>query len=236
MHGEIEELIKLQSIDKEIIVVKKKINEIPLKIKKVEEEIEKSKSIVKEAKEKLLENQKLRDRLELESKSIKDKIKEKKSALNMVKTNKEYSAILSEIEALENQYDEIENKLIEELYNAESIQEEIKNSEKKRDEITKNLTEEKNKLLAYKKELEEELEKLLKKREEIEKTVTPKYLDLYKNIAKDKEGVALSKVVDGFCSECYIKIRPQILVEIKKGKEIITCENCGRILYISEEE
>ncbi len=236
MYGEIEELVSLQNIDNEIIRLKKKIKEIPVQIKKVEEEIERSEAIVEREKAKLIENQKLRKRIELDLETIKSKVKDKKTALNTVKTNKEYSTLLSEIEAFEEQYSALEDKLIEELYNAESIQDAIKESEKKRDEVKKQLLKEKDILLEHEKKAKEELEGFLKRREEITKRISKDYLELYEKTAKAKDGVALSRVVDGFCSECYIKIRPQVMVEIKKKEKIVTCENCGRILYIKEEK
>lgn len=44
-------------------------------------------------------------------------------------------------------------------------------------------------------------------------------------------GIALSPVTDDFCSMCHMRIRPQVLNELKEAKKLIICEACGRILY-----
>ncbi|OQX53470.1 MAG: hypothetical protein B5M54_06840 [Candidatus Aminicenantes bacterium 4484_214] len=62
---------------------------------------------------------------------------------------------------------------------------------------------------------------------------------MYHKIAAKRQGIALSPVHDEFCSLCHMRIRPQVINELKAGQTIILCENCGRILYweeLSEEE
>jgi uncharacterized protein len=43
--------------------------------------------------------------------------------------------------------------------------------------------------------------------------------------------VALAEARNGSCSACFIALRPQVMSEVRRGEEIVTCDNCNRILY-----
>ncbi len=235
MITQIEELIKLQNVDKEIIKTKKKLKEFPKLIKEIEDKIAKSIQIVENAKKRLIENQTSRKKLELDVEEYKNKIKEKKLALNSIKTNKEYSAMIAEIEFMEKKKEEAEEKVIQSLIETDEIQEEIKKAEEERAKVKTVYEKEKEEILKQQKEVENYLKELEEERAKIADVIDEEYLKLYTDLGKTRGGIPLSKVVNGFCSECYMKIRPQVLVELKKGKDIITCENCGRILYLEVE-
>lgn len=53
---------------------------------------------------------------------------------------------------------------------------------------------------------------------------------------RSKDGIAVAEVVNGSCSACFMSLRPQMQLEVKRGDQIITCENCARILYMSPKE
>ncbi len=235
MISQISELIKLQDVDKEIIKTQKKLKEFPKILKEINDKIEKSIQIVEEAKEKLKKNQILRDKLELEVEDLKGKIDKKKSELNSIKTNKEYTAMISEIELLEKKKEEAEEKVIASLLETDEIQEEIKKAEKEIAKVKGVYEKEKEEVLQKQKEVEAYLKELKEKRKKIASEIDEEHLKLYEDLGKTKGGIPLSKVVDGFCSECYMKVRPHVIVELKKGKNIVTCENCGRILYLEVE-
>jgi len=233
--NQIGELIKLQEVDKEIFKFEKKLKEFPALIAKIDEKIKESIEIVENAKIKLKDNQKIRNKLELDVEDYKGKINNKKSELNNIKTNKEYSAMLSEIEFLEKKKEEAEEKVIASLIETDEIQKEIKKAEEEREKIKTKYEKEKEEINKERGEVEKELKLMQEKREKVVSQIDEEYINLYVNLGKSKGGIPLSKVKNGFCSECYMKIRPQILVEIKKSDKIITCENCGRILYIEVE-
>ena len=81
------------------------------------------------------------------------------------------------------------------------------------------------------KKMEEERAQLQQERNALVPEVHPDQINLYKKIADKNNGLALSPVTDDFCSMCHMRIRPQMINELKAETEIILCENCGRILY-----
>ena len=56
---------------------------------------------------------------------------------------------------------------------------------------------------------------------------------IYDRLAqRSRDGVAVAEVVGGACSACYMHLRPQVQLNVKKGDEIVVCENCSRIMYM----
>ena len=60
---------------------------------------------------------------------------------------------------------------------------------------------------------------------------------LYKRIvSRIRDGVALAEARNGACMACYMSLRPQIMADVRRGAEIITCDNCNRILYYAPDK
>jgi len=58
----------------------------------------------------------------------------------------------------------------------------------------------------------------------------------YDRLARSRRGQALSAISDaGICSACRVRVRPKVFSDVRRGDEMITCENCGRILYYKNE-
>ena len=111
------------------------------------------------------------------------------------------------------------------------IEEEIKLSDQNYNESEDKFSKEKEVLNQRKKELEEEKEKRTNEKNELTPNIPSDQVNLYLKIFDKKSRIALSLVKDDFCSLCHMRIRPQVLNELKEKKEIYLCENCGRILY-----
>ncbi|HNU07002.1 MAG TPA: C4-type zinc ribbon domain-containing protein, partial [Pyrinomonadaceae bacterium] len=52
---------------------------------------------------------------------------------------------------------------------------------------------------------------------------------------RSRDGIAVAEVVNGSCSACFMSLRPQVQMEVRRGDQIITCESCTRILYIAQD-
>ncbi|MBC7361503.1 MAG: hypothetical protein H5U06_04380 [Candidatus Aminicenantes bacterium] len=228
---EFEKLIQLQELDNSIRQLSVELSDIPRLIDQVEKKIKADSDLVLKAKEKLSQNQKKRRDLEAEVKDLKALVSKFKRQLNEVKTNKEYTSLLKEIQDTQAKIDSLEEEIIKELLVADEIEEEIRTATMKQKNEEEHLKQEIAALNQRKKELEEQKSQLAKQKEELIPTIPKAQLQLYLNIAKKRGGIALSKVVDEFCSMCQLRIRPQMLNEIRDRSKIHLCESCGRILY-----
>jgi predicted nucleic acid-binding Zn-ribbon protein len=78
----------------------------------------------------------------------------------------------------------------------------------------------------------EELEARRRDREQRFASLPPGIKATYQRIvARIRDGVALAEARNGSCSACFMALRPQLMSQIRRGDEIITCDNCNRILY-----
>lgn len=226
-----DKLIKLQKIDSEIISVNAHLDSIPDKIEAIDEDIKATAVLVSGARDKLASNQKKRRELEGEVKGIREQTAKFKRQLNDVKTNKEYSALLKEIEETDQKIARIEEDILNEMIAADDIEKEIKAALKKQGEEEGKLKIERDRAMAEQKDVEKKKAQLEKDRSALLPAIPAEQLSIYQKIAKKTAGVALSPVTDDFCSICQLRIRPQILDDLWAMNEIITCEACGRILY-----
>jgi predicted nucleic acid-binding Zn-ribbon protein len=231
-----EKLIQLQQLDMEIRELTLFLDGIPPQIEDIDKKIEESALLAAAAKEKMTGSQKKRRELESEVKDIKSQIGKYKRQLNEVKTNKEYTALLKEIEESEKRVDRLEETFIAEMLLEDDIQKEIKTAGQKHAETQASLTKEKEVLSRKKRETEEKARVLGQRREELLPTIPAEQVNLYLKIFRKKGGTALSPVKDDFCALCHVRVRPQVLNELLSTRKLILCENCGRILYWREQK
>lgn len=231
METEFENLIKLQKLDIEIRNTSVLLDDIPHQIEEIDKKSEESLQIVQAAKDNFSQNQKRRRDLESELQDKKEKIEKYKRQLNEIKTNKEYSSLLKEIDATNAKFDSLEEGIIGEMLSADDIEKEIKAASKKAEEVQAELTKKKEGIFQEKNKAEEKLKDLEAEKEELLPKIPSDQMKLYKQISRIKNGIVLSPVTEEFCTMCHMRVRPQMVNELIAETQIITCENCGRILY-----
>jgi predicted nucleic acid-binding Zn-ribbon protein len=226
-----EKLIRLQALDLEIREAQSLLESIPSQTEAIEQKITAGSQAVSQAKDKLSVNQKKRRELESEIKDIKARITKHKSQQSQVKTNKEYGALLKEIEDDQHRIDEIEESIIQDMLQADDIEAEIKAALDLQAKEKRVLESEKELLNRKRIETESRLRTLTRDKEALLPQIAADELALYQRIFYKKGGVALSPIKDDFCALCHMRIRPQMLNELLEKDKLIICENCGRILY-----
>jgi predicted nucleic acid-binding Zn-ribbon protein len=226
-----EKLIQLQEIDSEIRQTTLFLESIAPLIQDIDKRIAASGQAASSAKDKMSRSQKKRRELEAEVKDLKVQIGKYKRQTNEVKTNKEYSALLKEIEESEKKVDGLEEAFISEMLLEDDIQKEIRAADQKFAAAQQKLTREKERIFQKKREVEEKASLLSGRREALLAQLPREQVNLYLRIFRNKGGIALSPVTDDFCSMCHMRVRPQVLNELKEAKKLILCENCGRVLY-----
>jgi len=224
-------IIQLQHLDSDIHASALVLESIPHLVQDVDKRIQAGSTAVAEAKDRMAQNQKRRRDLETEVKDLKAQIGKYKRQLNEVKTNKEYTSFLKEIEETQHKVDGLEEAIIAEMLAADDVEEEIRTATHKQGQEEEILHKERQALDEKAREMEKKKARLLEERDALLPRVSPEQLRLYEAIFLKKGGIAISPVKDDFCAKCHMRIRPQMLNEIHERVKIILCENCGRILY-----
>ncbi|MEW6131322.1 MAG: C4-type zinc ribbon domain-containing protein [Acidobacteriota bacterium] len=154
-----------------------------------------------------------------------------KQDLMRVTNEKEYSTALREIDVTKKQVNTYETEILKGLEEIEKFDEQLKtlapDVEQKRHEVDQFLAT----LDKEVQECEQALIDLNTKRSGLITSFPRSQLATYERMSKAKRGQALSEIRDGVCSACRVKVRPKVFSDVRKGDQMITCENCGRILY-----
>jgi uncharacterized protein len=224
-------IIELQRLEAELRDASLVLEGIPRLVQDVDKRIQSTTKLVADAKDKMAQNQKKRRDLENDVKDLKGQIGKYKRQLNEVKTNKEYTALLHEIEETQHKVDELEETIIAEMLAADDVEEEIKSALHRQGAEEEVLKKEKVVLDEKLKETEARFAALSRDREALLPRIPREQLRLYEAISQKKGGTALSPVTGDFCAMCHMRVRPQMLNEIRDKTKVILCEACGRILY-----
>jgi uncharacterized protein len=226
-----DKLIQLQQLDSEIKQSTLFLESIPRLIEEIDLRIQSGSQSVAQAKERLAANQKKRRDLEGTVKDLKVQIAKFKRQLNEVKTNKEYTSFLKEIEDYQHKVDTMEEEIIAEMLAADDIEEEIKSASMKQSQEHESLKKDQDVLVQKKSEMSTRRDALILEKDKLVPLLPAEQMRLYMSIFNKKNGSVMSPVKGDFCSLCHMRIRPQMLNEIRERTKIYLCENCGRILY-----
>jgi predicted nucleic acid-binding Zn-ribbon protein len=232
----LKKLVELQKIDSEIYDLKKELEQRPQQIEEIKADFEDKKATLKKLEDKLKSIQLDRKDKELSLKTSEDNIVKANSQLSQIKTNKEYTAKLTEIESIKADKSIIEEKILLSMDEGDAIAKEI---EKEKQIVT---MEEKS-YLAKKKEIEDQI-KVLEDRIKVLDTQRKQYLpDLdrnilnrYEKVLQHKSGLAIAPILKGTtCGGCFMNITPQMINAIKMSTALVECEMCSRILYLEDQ-
>jgi len=232
--AELEKLIDLQKTDTEIRRLKKSIETAEVRRAGIEQEFEQHASSIREI-------QNRRDALQSDRAILESQVAESKTYLERADRNlkhaqnqKEYETAMREMDALQKQIAAFETQIIEKMAAVEEVEKEL---ESRADEINSLDAKRGDALNTFDTEVgrdKNDLDTLSKKREEVFVTLPTQLASVYNRLAqRSRDGIAVAEVVNGSCSACFMSLRPQMQVEVKRGDQIITCESCTRILYIA---
>ena len=56
-------------------------------------------------------------------------------------------------------------------------------------------------------------------------------LALFERVSKHRKGLAMSEARDAMCTQCHVRMRPQVYNELRRNESVFQCESCSRILY-----
>jgi uncharacterized protein len=165
---------------------------------------------------------------------ITEKINKLKSRTGEIKTNKEYQALLKEIESVEHERSSIEDDILAIMEETDAIGRQVKTEEKNFKMNTEKVESLKRTIENEKDTLEKELIRIQETRANAIGAVDSEVYDQYIMLIEIYRGHAVNEVKEEICQGCNMNIPPQLFVEIKKNEEIYHCPHCRRILYYRE--
>ncbi|MCK4244182.1 MAG: hypothetical protein KAX20_01000 [Candidatus Omnitrophica bacterium] len=228
-------LKELQSYDLKILALKNRIDSLPLGVKQSREKIEKESKGLEERKKEIQAAELARRKLELELREKEEDLQKFQLQLNEAKTNKEYSTLLQQIKELKETNSQRESRILEMMDGQDALHQQEKKELSLLKEENERLAEEEEKVAAEIETLKSQLKEQEDKRKLLSANVNNADLSLYEKIGGSKKNnLAIAEIKGETCSGCFMKLPSSVVENVRKGKEFVLCENCSRILYLSE--
>jgi uncharacterized protein len=224
-------VIRLQDIDNRVLELQREIATLPKHIAEIEKKLVAHERKLEADRAALAANQKDRKKAEGDIQIQEQKISKLKDQMLQAKTNDQYRAFQNEIEFCEKEIRKHEDRILELMAESDPLDKAVKAAESA-------LKAEKQQVEAEKQQARERtgadqkvLQTLQAERAGIVKDIAPGVYRDYERVRKGRKGIALAEAVDGRCTACHMGLRPQYLLDLKQGDQILHCENCQRILY-----
>jgi len=231
LREKMERLLALQTVDLKIREMERVKEEIPQRLASLEEELKKEEEKLTAEHTGLEKLQKDRRQKEKDLEEEIDRVKKGEARVFEIKTNKEYQAVLKEIETAKRLNRQREEEILGILERFEELQTQLGKHEKileaRRKEYQREVAELKQKAAAFAAEMAAEV----RQRQAQEKEIPRELLIKYRMLLEKRHGVAVARVINGVCQACNMNIRPQLYIELQKQDSLIACPNCNRILF-----
>jgi predicted nucleic acid-binding Zn-ribbon protein len=231
VNPELRNLIALQDLELKIFVLQKQVSEIPNQAQNLNADLKRIKDEHQEKVARAKELANNRRNLEGQVDLSRSKLSRLKDQLMAVKTNKEYTAMLHEIQLVEEQIRNEEDKILEFMEEMEGQENILKEAEKEMLRQCAEIQDNIRKTNESAPQLESDLAMMNEEKASIESRIDAELLDRYRRIALARKGVALAEAKDELCSACHIRIRPQMYADLLRTENIQTCDSCSRILF-----
>jgi uncharacterized protein len=233
MHPDLTRLIRLQQLETAADDARRTISDHPARTQALDARLLAARDTVAGIKAKLAAAGDRRRAEEKEVASVQTRLAKYKDQLLEVRTNREYTAMLHEIEAAQNDIRAREDRILESMLETDELNAGIKKSEAELKTAETEIAAERAVMDAEVASLEAEIERATAEREKLVASIDRQVLSIFEITAKSRKGVAVAEAKDGLCSICHVRLRPQVFNEVRKNESIIPCDSCRRILYFS---
>jgi uncharacterized protein len=231
VHPELEQLLVLQDRQQKIKQIQSEIQTLPLQRNHLESQLAASAAGVDALKQKARQLEVERKKLELDVGTRNETISRLKTQQYQTRKNDEFQAIGHEIDRYENEIRKLEDQELEVMIEADKFKGEIGAAEEKARAIKESVLRQLNDLEAKSKALESQQQELAKDRETLASQIDDDLLNGFERLFNSKGDAAVVAIEHGVCTGCHMKVTTATASRVKAGKEIVNCENCGRILY-----
>ncbi len=229
-------LIEVQKIETEAGKIKAEIDRVPEKLACLDEKLEKSEKKIKEKEAALDDFKKKYRALESDVQINLDIIKKNQAKLSIVKTNKEYQALLKGIEELKKKNSLMEDEMLGLLDLMEEAEKELTLGKSEHKAFEQRIFAEKNTIKKETETDEKKLARLVKEREKLIKSVKPDMLDVYEDVKRQVSAPVMARVTGTVCNGCNMNIPPQMRNELQRFDTLKYCPFCHRIIYWEAQE
>ena len=237
MKAELAQLIALQNADTNIRRLQAEIESIPHRRAEIEKEFDQRAFEIRALEQRRDDAHRERSRLETEVFEQRNRAERADRNLMAAKKPDESTAAIREADAARKQISALETQILEQMEIYDQAEKELN---ERAPEVAKLGTDMQDRFKGFDEQTRVQQQQLEAARAERERLLNelPKAMSaLYKRISsRIRDGVAMAEARNGACTACYMALRPQVMADVRRGNEIITCDNCNRILYYAPQK
>ena len=237
MKAELSQLIALQKTDTNIRRLQAEIASIPERRAEIEKEFDQRAFEIRALEER--RDTAFHERARLEKEIFEQKQRAERADRNLMaaKRPEEYTAAIREADAARKQISSLETSVLEQMEAFETAEKELK---ERAPEVENLRVDMEARFKAFDEQVQvqqQELETTRRERERLLSELPKAMSSLYNRIsARIRDGIAVAEARNGACTACFMALRPQVMADVRRGNEVITCDNCNRILYYAPEK
>jgi uncharacterized protein len=231
----IEKLLVLQDRDRNILRTREELAHIEPERKELQTRASASQARLEAAKLRGKQIESDRKKLELDVDAKKQQIDKYSLQQFQTKKNEEYRALANEIENCKKAIVQIEDQEIELMEQAEAVQKQVALAQQVAGDAKKLVDGKLAELEIREKNLRAELAKLESNRAELAGAVEDEARVKYERLLKNKGSNVVVGISHHSCGGCHMKLSRGTVVACQAQQEIVTCTNCGRILYFTRD-
>ena len=237
MKAELAQLIALQNADTNIKKLQVEIESIPHRRAEIEKEFDQRAFEIRALEER--RDAAFHERARLEKEIFDQKQRAERADRNLMAAKKpdEYTAAIREADAARKQISAFETQELEQMEIFDQAEKELKERAPEVQRLGADMEERFKAFDEQARAQQQQLEAARAERERLVNELPKATSSLYKRIsARIRDGVAMAEARNGACMACYMSLRPQVMADVRRGEEVITCDNCNRILYYAPEK
>ncbi len=233
MLPEIEKLLVLQDRDQKIRTLREALKVAPLERQQSEEKLAATFRQLEAAKQKAKEIEVERKKLENEAQAKRDSIAKFQTQKFQTRKNEEFQALNNEITRYEGDIRGLEDRELEFMDDAEKAKAGVAEADQLAKTVKAQVERQLADIAAKIDAGSVQLQDLEAQRAALAVGMDEDLLDTFDRLFANK-GEAVVPLEHEICMGCHMKVTTQTVVKVKGQREIVHCEQCGRILYRGE--
>ncbi len=236
MQSDLEMLLKLQVIDYDLGELERSKEYLPDMMENLHRELNEAKIKLQDTSTRLEAARLKQKELELEIKVKETELQKYQQQMMSIKTNKEYDALVAEIDNIKTAISIKENDLLETIELISTLEKELVEIKDRESQVSDNNTKQ---LKILQEKIDSIGEKMSAKeavRQEIVSGIPKPTLMTYERVRRGKGGQVVVVVRKRACGSCFKSLTPKKIQEIKRADRVNTCDNCGCLLYWDDAE
>lgn len=158
-------------------------------------------------------------------------LKKYQGQLMQVKNQQQYAAAWKEIDNTRKQVKELEDASLKNMSEIETLQTDLERIRSGSADLKSRWDTAHDAWQHSLGDLRAEVEQLKTRVSGIEEKIPERLKREFYQIFKQRQQVAVARVVNDSCSSCRTRIRPALFQQLKRG-ELVRCEGCHRILHL----